>query len=133
MILQALYDYYERKAQDPESGIAPVGFEWKEIPFLIVIDADGIAKNLENTREGVGNRAVRKMFLLPKSVGRPGQNAWQTAFLFWDHYGYVLGYPKEDEQDRAKAITMAERQLGTFINKLSRSLSGFKSPVWVET
>ncbi|RJQ65413.1 MAG: type I-C CRISPR-associated protein Cas8c/Csd1 [Desulfobacteraceae bacterium] len=118
MILQALYDYYERKAQDPESGIAPVGFEWKEIPFLIVIDVDGNVVNLENTREGTGKRAARKMFLLPKSEGRTGQNSWQTTFLLWDHYGYVLGQPKLDE-DRAKAIAMAEKQLGTFIAKLS--------------
>ena len=27
MILQALYDYYQRKAADPDSGIAPEGFE----------------------------------------------------------------------------------------------------------
>ena len=32
MILQALYDYYERKAADPESTVAPEGWEWKEIP-----------------------------------------------------------------------------------------------------
>ena len=41
MILQALCDYYDRKAADPESGIAPPGFEWKEIPFIIVIDGEG--------------------------------------------------------------------------------------------
>ena len=32
MILQALKDYYDRKAADPESGIAPLGWERKEIP-----------------------------------------------------------------------------------------------------
>ena len=30
MILHSLYDYYQRKAADPESRIAPEGFEWKE-------------------------------------------------------------------------------------------------------
>ena len=38
MILQALYEYYQRKAADPESHIAPQGLEWKSIPYLIVID-----------------------------------------------------------------------------------------------
>ena len=41
MILQALKEYYDRKAKpvgksgpaDPESGIAPLGWEWKRIPF----------------------------------------------------------------------------------------------------
>ena len=37
MILQALYEYYQRKAADPESTIAPRGLEWKEIPYLILI------------------------------------------------------------------------------------------------
>ena len=30
MILQALKDYYDRKAADPESGIASLGWERKE-------------------------------------------------------------------------------------------------------
>ena len=41
MILQALYEYYRRKADDPDSGIAPPGFEWKEIPFVVVISREG--------------------------------------------------------------------------------------------
>lgn len=94
MILQALYDYYERKAKLGE--IAPVGFEWKGIPFLIVIDKDGNLKGLKDTREKVENKLVAKSFLVPQSIGRPGKNAWQKTFLLWDHYGYVLGYPKGD-------------------------------------
>ena len=34
MILQALYEYYQRKAADPGSTIAPHGLEWKEIPYM---------------------------------------------------------------------------------------------------
>ena len=41
MILQALNDYYNRKAADPDSGIAPPGWEWKEIPYIIVLDRNG--------------------------------------------------------------------------------------------
>ena len=37
MILQALYEYYQRKAADPGSTIAPHGLEWKEIPYLIPV------------------------------------------------------------------------------------------------
>ena len=42
MILQALYEYYQRKAADPESTIAPRGLEWKEIPYLILIDRKSV-------------------------------------------------------------------------------------------
>ncbi len=44
MILQALYEYYQRKAADPGSTIAPHGLEWKEIPYLILIDKKGNPK-----------------------------------------------------------------------------------------
>lgn len=89
MILQALYDYYQRKAADPDSNIAPQGFEWKEIPFLIVIDKDGKFINLEDTRTIEGKFKRAKTFLLPRSVTRSG-----TKFipnLLWDTEEYVLG------------------------------------------
>ena len=101
MILQSLVEYYERKAELGE--IAPPGFEWKPIPFLIVIDLDGRVKGLSDTREGDGKKLVAKEFLVPKALGRSGSNAWQVTNLLWDHYGYVLGYPKGDSlKDREK-------------------------------
>lgn len=50
MILKALYDYYERKASDPKSHIAPEGWEWKEIPYVIVINNEGKFEAIEDTR-----------------------------------------------------------------------------------
>lgn len=115
MILQELYNYYERKAADPESDIAPIGFEWKELPFLIVINREGRAIRLEPTGEKIKKRLVSKKFLLPKSIGRSSTTGWMTTFLLWDHYGYVLGHPKKDEE---KERDRAQKQLGVFIEKL---------------
>ena len=56
MILQALYEYYQRKAADPGSTIAPHGLEWKEIPYLILIDKKGNFLELQDTTEGVGKQ-----------------------------------------------------------------------------
>lgn len=112
MILQALYDYYQRKAADPENKIAPEGFEWKEIPFLIVIDGNGNFVNLEDTRTGEGKSRRANTFLVIKTKGRPGANAYQTTNVFWDHFGYVLANPK-DESVKAKAD--AKKQHKTFI------------------
>lgn len=115
MILQALYDYYQRKAADPESLIAPEGFEWKEIPFVILIDREGHFIALEDTREGEGKKKKAKQYLLPKSVGRSGSNSWMTSFLLWDHYGYVLGHARsESDKDQA----MAEKQMPSFIKRI---------------
>ncbi len=124
MILQALYDYYQRKAADPESGIAPEGFEWKEIPFVIVIDQNGNFVSLEDTREGEGKKKKAKQYLLPKSVVRTGPRGWQTSFLLWDHYGYVLGHARsESDKDRA----MAEKQMPSFIKRIQNLPADVKS------
>ena len=124
MILQALYDYYQRKAADPESMIAPEGFEWKEIPFVIVIDRDGNFVSLEDTREGEGKKKKAKQYLLPKSIGRSGSNSWKTSFLLWDHYGYVLGHTRsESDKDRA----MAEKQMPSFIKRIEELPADVKS------
>ncbi|MFY9363945.1 MAG: type I-C CRISPR-associated protein Cas8c/Csd1 [Bacteroidales bacterium] len=113
MILQALYDYYQRKAADPESNIAPAGFERKDIPFIIVIDSQGNFINLEDTRYGEGKQKRAKSFLVIKTKSRTGSKAAETANVLWDHFGYVLGQPKNDT-DKAKKD--AEKQNNSFVS-----------------
>lgn len=104
MILQALTDYYDRKATDPDSDIAPDGWEWKEIPFIIVIDHDGNFLRLEETTEGEGKKARAKRFLVPLALKRAGVKP--AANLLWDNPGYVIGYEldtkSKTEDDRLK-------------------------------
>ncbi len=88
MILQALKDYYDRKAADPASGIAPEGWEWKEIPFIVVLDRTGRLMQIEDTREGDGRRQRGKRFLVPQSVKKTSGIA---ANLLWDTAAYALG------------------------------------------
>lgn len=120
MILQALYEYYQRKAADPESRIAPRGLEWKEIPFLVIIDKEGKFVRLEDTTEGMGKHKRAKRFLVVKSKSRTGSNSWQTANIFWDHFGYVVGQPKNtDSKGEEKAIKDAQKQNSSFIGKVN--------------
>ncbi len=115
MILQVLYDYYQRKAADPESNIAPMGFERKEITFIIVIDANGHFLNLEDTRTGEGRKKRAKTFLVIKNRHLTGVKAWTKSNLLWDHYGFVLGQPKDESE---KAINNAKKQNSTFFSKV---------------
>ena len=120
MILQALYDYYQRKAADSDSGIAPEGFEWKEIPFVIVIDNDGNFVALEDTREGDGKKKRAKVFLVPaaekKTVG-------VKANLLWDNVEYALGANPRDRNDiDARKNAFLNRLLETFPDETSASL-----------
>jgi CRISPR-associated protein Csd1 len=81
MILQALYDYYRRKAADPDSNIASLGYEWNsKISFRIVIKENGDFFQLEPNTVS---------YLVPRAVKRSGGN-FQPNFL-WDKEEYILG------------------------------------------
>lgn len=82
MILQALYEYYQRKAADPESTIAPRGLEWKEIPFLILIDKKGNFLELQDTTEGVGKQKRAKNIWLLKVKDVPAATVGKRQMYF---------------------------------------------------
>lgn len=105
MILQALKDYYDRKAKDrksddPDSGIAPPGWEWKEISYIIVLDRDGDPVDIQSTDEGAGKKKKPKKYLVPQSVKR-SSDAKSKSNLLWDNPAYVIGIPttKRGKQD----------------------------------
>lgn len=113
MILQALKEYYDRKAADPESDIAPEGWEKKEIPFIIVLDTDGSLIKIEDTREGEGKKKRAKIFLVPRAVKKTSGIA---ANLLWDVAGYVFGIDTKGKKERALL------QKKAFINRLTNEL-----------
>lgn len=98
MILQALKEYYDRKAADTDSGIAPEGWEKKEIPFLIVIDKQGELIKIEDTREGEGRNRRAKSFEVPQGVKKSSGIA---ANLLWDVAGYVFALDTKGKPERA--------------------------------
>ncbi len=96
MILHALYDYYERKAADPETALPPFGIERKPIPFLIEIDEQGRPIQILDTREG----KEAKQFLVPQAVKKTSGVA---ANLLWDTAEYALGIDPRDKPERVAA------------------------------
>lgn len=119
MILQALTQYYQRKA-DNGSDIAPQGFEYKQIPFIIVIDKDGNFVQLEDTRGTDSKTKKGNFFLVPLASTRSGKNSADVANLLWDHYGYIFAHPKEDIDT---AIVMANRQHQAFKQRINEALT----------
>ncbi|MCU7862278.1 MAG: type I-C CRISPR-associated protein Cas8c/Csd1, partial [Candidatus Thiodiazotropha sp. (ex Lucinoma kastoroae)] len=97
MILQALNNYYERKAADPESGIAPMGFEYKEIPFILVLDDVGTLVNIEDTRQMINKKLRARSFLVPQGEKRASNI---KANLLWDNTEYVFGVPVKGKPER---------------------------------
>lgn len=101
MILHALKEYYDRKAADLESGIAPLGWERKELPYLFVITKEGAFVNIEDTRELQGKKKIAKAFLVPQGVKR---SSGVAANLLWDNLEYVFGMPFKDPKKHERAL-----------------------------
>ena len=99
MILQALAAYYHRKQNDPDpANRLPVhGFESKEIPFIIEIDANGRLVQILDTRSGEGKKKTAQSFLVPKAVKKTSGIA---ANLLWDTAEYVIGIDTRGKPDR---------------------------------
>lgn len=96
MILQALCEYYDRKAANSDESLAPQGWEWKEIPFLIVLSEQGEFQAIEDTREGEGKKLRAKRFLVPQGEKR---TAGIKAYFLWDNLEYALGANPRDRED----------------------------------
>lgn len=81
MILKSLYDYAHAHADSVPTG----GMEFKEIEFVIVIDADGNFMRFESRRIDKKRCAT---FLVPKAVKRTSA---PKSNILWDNGKYVLG------------------------------------------
>jgi CRISPR-associated protein Csd1 len=123
MILQALHNYYDRKSADPESGLAQPGFEWKEIPFVIELEAQGNPIQIEDTREGEGKKKRARSFLVPQGVKKTSGVA---ANLLWDNAAYVLGV---DTKGKPKRV---EEQRQAFIAKIESLSTAARNDIGVQ-
>lgn len=89
MILKALYDYYQRSGEE----VAPLGLEYKQIGFIIVLDKDGHFLRFEDRRL---DKKSAQQFLVIKSVGR---SSAPVANYLYDNSQYVFGYSDKGDLD----------------------------------
>lgn len=99
MILQALKEYYERKSMDPDGRIAPDRFEYKDIPFVIVIDEKGGFVQIEDTRYLDGKQLRSKSFLVPQAEKC---TSGIQPNLLWDSAEYVFGLCVKEKSDAVR-------------------------------
>jgi CRISPR-associated protein Csd1 len=98
MILQALKEYYDRKAVN--GGIAPEGWIQGGIDFLIIIDKSGNYQDVADLREFVGRKKYPKMMQVP-NIGNQSlkhSNSGKDANLLWDNSSFVFGLGKNGVQ-----------------------------------
>ncbi len=100
MILQALNDYYERKAVEPGSDIPPYGFGVQKISFCLVLSEGGEVIATVDLRENQGKRHVPRALNAPML---PFKRAVGIAPNFtWDNTGYVLGVDGKGKAGRTQ-------------------------------
>jgi CRISPR-associated protein Csd1 len=109
MILQALDAYYRRKQADPDPAnrLPAFGFEDKEIPFVIEIDAQGRLLQIADTRSIEGKKKIAQRFLVPQGVKKTSGVA---ANLLWDNAEYVLGLDSRGKPERVAEQHAAFRE-----------------------
>jgi CRISPR-associated protein Csd1 len=98
MILQALNEYYQRLAEDEDSGIPLRGFSRQPVPFALEIGPDGALKQVADLRVQSGKRLVPRQLVVPAALKR---SVGIAANFLWDNTGYVLGADEKDRPDRA--------------------------------
>lgn len=126
MILQALYDYYQRKAADPDPSrrLPAYGLEDKEIPFIIELNADGRPLGIVDTRQIEGKKKVARRYLVPKGVKR---SSGVAANLLWDTAEYVLGVDTRGKPERVAEQHAAFRQRIADLPESARQDAGIQA------
>lgn len=110
MILNALNEYYERLAADPNQGIAPVGYSLQRMSFCVVIPADGHPPQFQSLEmDNGGGRSIAQSIIVPGQSKPTG--AGINPCLLWDNSAYLLGFRADDPKpDRTKQCFEAFRE-----------------------
>jgi len=112
MILQALKEYYDRKAV--EGLIAQDGWIKGGIDFLIVLDPEGNLQGIEDLREYQGKKKVSHPFDVP-NIGNQAlkhTNSGKDANLLWDNALFVFGLGEKGNIRLQSMIETIEKWLG---------------------
>lgn len=104
MILQALYDYYQRH----QDSLPSLGKELKEIGFILVLSDEGEFLYFEDRR--TSDKKSADKFLVRKSVGR---SSAPVANFLYDNSAYVMCYSEKPDP---------EKNYEVFIKKIQQTL-----------
>lgn len=112
MILQALKEYYDRKAS--EGSIARDGWIAGGIDFLVDIDMDGNIHSIEDLRELEGKKKIPHPFDVP-NIGKQAlkhTNSGKDANLLWDNASFVFGLGDKGDTRLQSMIEVIDNWIG---------------------
>ena len=100
MILQALTQYYDILASDPESGIAPLGYSSTGVSFRLDLSPQGelldIIPMFDKVQRGKKTFEAPRRMIVPEQVKRA---AGIAANFLCDNAAYVLGLSGKEMKD----------------------------------
>jgi CRISPR-associated protein Csd1 len=117
MILQALKEYYDRMAADPESGIAPEGWEKRRFLYSAEIDSNGKFVRFHELKENNKGKQEGKMFLVPALGEKKGNGI--KANWGWENIEYLFNIPVSTAAKMAPDPERVRDQHAAFCEKLA--------------
>lgn len=109
MILQSLYELYDRLSKDKDYKIAPSGYSLQKIVFRVVLKPDGTLHAIEDSRTKDPKGKSRPRQVLVPGQAKSSGSGLNPCFL-WDTSAYMLGFKPEDEdRDRTAEACQAFR------------------------
>lgn len=125
MILQALKEYYDRKAA--EGNIASEGWIHGGIDFIIHIDKAGNYRDISYIGESVGRKKLPKPMNVP-NIGKQAlkhSNSGKDANLLWDNASFVLGLGDKGDLRLDSMIQAIDHWIGMGVDSDSDAVRAF--------
>ncbi|WP_029915461.1 type I-C CRISPR-associated protein Cas8c/Csd1 [Pelobacter seleniigenes] len=113
MILHALNSYYQRMLDDPDAEMPAFGTSVENISFALVLGEDGSLRNIEDLRDGEGNKVKPRKMQVPAAVTR---TSGVKANFLWDKAAYIFGADTdgatEKNRERFEAFNVFLHEIG---------------------
>ncbi|MBU1897100.1 type I-C CRISPR-associated protein Cas8c/Csd1, partial [Myxococcota bacterium] len=103
MILNALYQLYNRLIKEENYKIAPEGYSLQKISFRVVLHQNGDLFEIQDLRIQKDKSQIPKIMLVPGNSKSSGSGI-NPCFL-WDNTGYLLGYKTDDDKPERTQLT----------------------------
>ncbi len=105
MILQALYNYYQRLLEDSDTEIPLQGTSRENISFALVLTPDGELVAVEDLCLQEGKKKRPRKLTVPAWPGKRASGI--KANFLWDNTAYVLGEDNKGKQERVRECHQA--------------------------
>lgn len=124
MILQSLYEYYNKMIANPNSSMPKEGFSSEKISFALEIDKEGNLQNIVDVRKD--NKFI--MMNVPATNGRSGTGCLPNTL--WDNTKYALGILKSERKGEKEEFLydISKKHFESFKSHHTALLEEYKLP-----